>query len=316
MSAWQKWLHRPQNSTLRKFLFQVHLWIGVALGLYVLLMCLSGTVLVYRIELSRHFSREPSFPVGQTRLTVDQLKAAAQRAYPYDQVAQVTPRRNPNLAPEILLRNGEKRTERFFNPFTGQDLGPAVTSEFLFIQWLVELHDDLLSRPVGREVNGFGAVLATLLALSGLMIWWPGTGKWRERLTVRWKTDRHRLNWALHNALGIWSVGFVLMWGISGIYLCFPNLFNSVIDYFDPIHRGSARQLRFPDKVLAWLSQAHFGRFGGLPIKIIWTLFGILPIVLVVTGMLMWWHRVLRPFWRRGLVSRHHIKGAEPQPGD
>ena len=129
MSAWQKWLRRPQTTTLREVLFQVHLWVGVALGLYILLMSVSGTLLVYRIELSRRFSREPAIlGTSNPRLTVDQLKAAAQRAYPQYEVIDVTPRRNPNLAVEVVLRNGQKRIERLFNPFTGQDVGEAVTT--------------------------------------------------------------------------------------------------------------------------------------------------------------------------------------------
>lgn len=316
MSAWQTWMQRPQSTYLRKTLFQVHLWIGVALGVYVLLMSVSGTILIYRVELSRRFSREPVLTgTSNPRLTIDELKAAAQRAYPQFEVRDVSQRRNPNLAVEIILTNGQKMVERLFNPFTGQDVGPAVSQGFLVLQWIVDFHDDLLSKPVGRTVNGIGAILTTLLCLTGAIIWWPGSGRWRQRLTFSWRSDRNRLNFALHNALGFWSIGFVLMWGISSIYLCFPDVFNRLIDYFDPVQvRG--RQLRFPDRFLAWLAQAHFGRFGGMTSRLIWTFFGILPIVLFVTGMLMWWHRVLRPYMRRGYVTRQAIKGAQPQVGD
>ena len=76
MSAWQTWMERPQSTFLRKALFQVHLWIGVALGVYVLLMSISGTILVYRVELSRHYSKEPVLTgTSNPRLTVDELKA-------------------------------------------------------------------------------------------------------------------------------------------------------------------------------------------------------------------------------------------------
>src|ERR1700686_3734054 len=153
MSAWQRWLQRPQTTTTRKVLFQVHLWIGVALGFYILVMSVSGTILVYRIELSRRFAREPVIVgTGNPHLTVDQLKAAAQRVYPQYEDVDVTLRRNPNLGAEIFLRNGQKKSALLFNPFTGQDVGEAVTPGFRFVLWLASFHDDLLSRPVGREV--------------------------------------------------------------------------------------------------------------------------------------------------------------------
>ncbi len=316
MNAWQRWIENPQNTALRKALFQVHLWIGVALAVYIFLMSVSGTILIYRVELARHYSKEPLLTgTSNPRLSIDELKAAAQRTYPQFELQQVYQRRNPNLAVEAIFSNGPKTIARLFNPFTGQDVGPAVSQGFVVLQWIVDFHDDLFYKPVGRAVNGVGAILTTLLCLSGAIIWWPGSGKWRQRLTYRPKPDRNHVNFALHNALGFWSIGFILMWGISGIYLCYPDLFNRAIDYLDPV-RVRGRQMRFPDRFLAWMSQAHFGRFGGLGVKLLWTFFGLLPVVLFVTGMLMWWYRVLRPMMRRGFVPRQAIKVAEPEAGD
>jgi len=52
MTAWQKWLERPDKLWVRNIFFQVHLWIGAAAGAYILLMSVSGSVIVYRNELS------------------------------------------------------------------------------------------------------------------------------------------------------------------------------------------------------------------------------------------------------------------------
>jgi hypothetical protein len=35
MTHWQRWVHRPQQLLLRKAFFQIHLWIGIAVMLYV-----------------------------------------------------------------------------------------------------------------------------------------------------------------------------------------------------------------------------------------------------------------------------------------
>ena len=55
-TVWQLWLHRPEQVWLRKAMFQIHFWLGAAVGAYVLLMSLSGSLLVYRNELSKKFS--------------------------------------------------------------------------------------------------------------------------------------------------------------------------------------------------------------------------------------------------------------------
>ena len=52
----QRWLREPQTLLLRRVLFQIHLWVGIATGLYIALIALTGSILVYRIELYSAFS--------------------------------------------------------------------------------------------------------------------------------------------------------------------------------------------------------------------------------------------------------------------
>jgi uncharacterized iron-regulated membrane protein len=42
------------------------------------------------------------------------------------------------------------------------------------------------------------------------------------------------------------------------------------------------------------IAPAHVGSFGGLPIRIIWFGFGLMPAVLFITGCVVWWMRSLR----------------------
>ncbi|HEY6341791.1 MAG TPA: PepSY-associated TM helix domain-containing protein [Bryobacteraceae bacterium] len=46
-SWWQQWLHLPQRSRLHTSLFQVHFWIGSMAGVYVTLMSLTGSIVVF-----------------------------------------------------------------------------------------------------------------------------------------------------------------------------------------------------------------------------------------------------------------------------
>jgi hypothetical protein len=51
MSFVRQWLQRPQNVWLRRALFQIHLWTGVGVGLYVLAISISGSASVFRNEI-------------------------------------------------------------------------------------------------------------------------------------------------------------------------------------------------------------------------------------------------------------------------
>lgn len=279
------------------------MWTGICSCLYVLLMSVSGTVLIYRDEFDRAFSRQPIIVAGAgVRMTIDELKQAAKRAYPQYEVKDVFERKNPSQPVEISLERDRKDLRELFNPFTGADLGNSLQAEYFLIEWLVNLHDNFLYEPVGRVVNGIGGLVVTLLCLTGAIIWWPGTEKWRSSLTVNWKANPKRLNRALHGALGFWSVAFIFLWGISGIYLAVPEPFEAVVAHFNPAGK-SGRKLPFGEDVLIWLARLHFGRFGGITSKVVWTAFGLVPVALVVTGTLMWWDGVLRPMLKRSRIA-------------
>ena len=59
MTFWERWLRHPQALWLRKTIFQVHLWSGISVGLYIAVIGFSGSVLVYRVELRQRFDPQP-----------------------------------------------------------------------------------------------------------------------------------------------------------------------------------------------------------------------------------------------------------------
>lgn len=194
MSVWQRWLHHPERLWTHRPLFEVHLWLGMLAGLYILVMSISGSLIVFRNELERSGDQQSK-----------------------------------------LVR---------------------------VVEWLVDLHDNLLLGMTGRTVNGIGAICLTLLCVTGAILWWPGIARWRHSLSVNWRSSFARLNWDLHNAFGFWCSMFLLSWGISGIYFAFPQPFNALVDFLQPT--GASNNLEYGQVALFWLSNLHFGRFGWL----------------------------------------------------
>lgn len=289
-------MRAPQTTWVRRALFQIHLWTGLALGLYLVMLSVTGSALVYRNELDRAFATpRPQFDAKATRLTADELRAAAGRAYPGYAVTRVgdrITRRNPTI--EIWLeRPGEARKERLFNPYTGADLGDSVTKGEQFVLWLARLHDELLFDRRGRWWNGVLSAVTCVLSVSGLVIWWPGVARWRRSLKIKWSSGWRRFNWDLHSAIGLYLFLFMLMWGVSGFYLGVPEPFSNFVDSIsDP---DAFLGERPGDIVLMWLTRLHFGRWRDLPwLKAIWAVIGLMPAVMFVTGVIMWYQRVFR----------------------
>jgi uncharacterized iron-regulated membrane protein len=55
---WEQWLQNPEKSKVRDAFFQIHYWMGMGASLYVFLISISGSVIVYRDELDKRFSVE------------------------------------------------------------------------------------------------------------------------------------------------------------------------------------------------------------------------------------------------------------------
>jgi len=286
---------------------QLHLWSGIGLGLYIFFISVTGSVLVYRNELYVAAIPEPIISTGSGPLLSDvQLTEAAIRLYPGYRALRVVRKPNRDEAVEIWLDRGDEIKKRLFDPRSGMDVGSAAATGIWLVSKLIELHDDLLAGPAGRKVNGIGALAVLLVAVTGLVIWWPGLASWRRSLTVRRGVGWKRFTSSLHSAIGFWSIGFVLVSGVSGIYLCIPEEVHAFADWLQPPTDANAGR-RFVDSVLYWLAYLHFGRINGIGIpcsgpglcdqmtKAVWAVFGLAPAALFVTGALMWWNRVLRP---------------------
>lgn len=307
MSYWQRWIWQPQTTWLRKAIFQLHLWTGIGVGLYVLLVSVTGSVLVWRNELAFAATRDPIIVTGSgPRLTDEQLKTVATRAYPGYSVISINRAPNPDQAVDISLERTTDRKARLFDPYTGQDLGDSVPLAFWLLRRLIDLHDDLLAGKTGRKVNGVGALLLVVLSCTGIVVWWPGIKTWRQSLTVHRNVGWRRFTWHLHSMIGFWSLGFIFLFGISGAYLGNPELVQDLADRLEPLTPANAGE-RTVDWVISWLAYLHFGRIGGIGIpcsirsglcdwatKTVWSLFGLVPAAMFVTGAVMWWNRVVR----------------------
>jgi uncharacterized iron-regulated membrane protein len=311
LTYWQRWIRQPQTAWLRRAIFQLHLWSGIGIGLYVLLVSVTGSVLVYRNELFRAAVRDPIIVTASgPRLTDEQLTRAATRAYPGYVVTDVSRYRDPDQAVSVSLKSDTDLKIRLFDPYTGEDLGDSVPLGIWLVSKLMELHDDLLGGSTGRAVNGVGALLIVVLACTGIVVWWPGIKTWRRSLTVHRNVGWQHFTWDLHSMMGFWTFGFILLFAVSGAYLGNPESFQNLADRLEPPTDANAGT-RIVDQVLYWLAYLHFGRINGIGIpcsgpgicdmttKLIWAVLGLAPAAMFVTGAVMWWNRVVRKKLRK-----------------
>jgi uncharacterized iron-regulated membrane protein len=219
----------------RKAVFQVHRWVGVGLGLYIVVVTATGAALIFRPELQA-LTYPQFFEVDRGErpdATTSVLTRELHLAYPGYEILGIdfpTYRRGTVLA--YLTKDTELRTV-LLHPTTGRVIGEL--PERSWISWLQDLHFDLFGGSTGRFVNGIGAMFVVLMCLTGIIIWWPGVERWTYSLWIRFGRGWKRTNWELHSTAGFWIFPLLLLWAVTGVDFAFPEQFRAVVNWFSPL---------------------------------------------------------------------------------
>ena len=224
--------------TFKKISGQLHCWLGLASGLVVFVVALTGSILVFEKELDEGVNHSFYFtevPEGAQRLSADSLLSNARQ---YDASMQMTGMEiDAEAAGRNVLVRGKKNGETWFiaiDPWTGK-VADAVNHERRFFTIVLKLHRYLLAGDVGKVITGIACLIFLALVLTGLLLWWPKRIRnLKQRLQIKWKSHSKRLNWDLH-AVGGFYVHIIIFiiaftgltwsykWFNNGIYLLFDG---------------------------------------------------------------------------------------------
>lgn len=311
MSFIAEWMRQPQKVWIRRAIFQVHLWLGIGLGLYILMISITGSAIVARRELTRAIVPDSVPILASGRISDDQLRLMAQQLNADYQIKSLAhlrrprgygPRRPVDGAPRpppttdspvlITMERAGIEKQRLFDPYTGRDIGSPDPWQLELLNQTVDLHDNLLGGRTGRLVNGVAATALCLLVLTGLVVWWPGSKRWKQGLYLQPGVAGRTQLWQLHSMMGFWLFLMLLLWGLTGIYFAFPEPFQYLAEWIYPPENDSVSRA---EGLLSQLVNLHFGRFGGAGVRTAWIVLGLVPAVLFVTGAILWWNSVIRP---------------------
>lgn len=216
----------------RNALQQVHLWIGLTLSIPFILIGLSGSaiVLVHAIpDFKMPFSTTSGDHHPLTRII-----AAANEAAPEGKAAALVRVPQGWWEPAAVqltdpTRNGNQLGDSLFiDPVSLEVLGSAERyRNGEFMRFLTSMHLALMFPSYyGAQTVGWMGVAMCLFGISGLILWWPRKGQWRQALLMKRGTKGFRLNRDLHGVFGFWSLPVFMILSISGVYLVFPTTFG------------------------------------------------------------------------------------------
>lgn len=210
---------------LHRLLFQLHLWIGLVLGVFFALISLSGSLLmlgpVTGLDTGKPAVR---VPVAGPPLSLEELVARARRAAgaPSGLAAELTLPEAPDRPATVHFGGWNSPYPNvLLDPATGREVARYAQRMHPALAVLSDLHSRLfLARP-GRIAVGWLGVLMLGLGLSGLYLWWPGKTRWRQAFLVSGKARGLRLHRELHGAVGIWSLLLFLTITLTGVGMVF-----------------------------------------------------------------------------------------------
>jgi uncharacterized iron-regulated membrane protein len=231
-----RFIRRPHQVFLRRACFQVHLWAGILVSIYIAAIGVSGSVLVFKDELMPR----PQFSgtlLARPGCTSDSLLAAMHTGLSAHRGATPVLATCPTEADPFyqieVLRMDRSEVTVYVDPKNW--VAGEANQESSWIGVVERFHLDLLLEHNGRQWNGVGASILIALAFTGLIIWWPGIRNWTRAIKFNLRLSWRRISFDLHSAIGIWTVAFTAVWAVTGVYFAWEAPFERIIAAISPI---------------------------------------------------------------------------------
>ncbi|AHF14045.1 PepSY-associated TM helix domain-containing protein [Niabella soli] len=215
----------------RKFINDIHLWLGLGSGIVLFLVCLSGTIYTFRTEIEERLNREVYFVKdyqGKQALSLDSLLATVEKST-QNKISAVTIPSNAEKAWSFSAKPKGKEGGRgktiLVNPYTGTIAGDTQTGSSRFFMTVMKMHRWLLmEQGTGRIIVGVATVIFALMLLSGIILWLPRRFRyWKQGLTILFRGKWKRINHDLHNTLGFYAFIFLLIMALTGLCWSFEG---------------------------------------------------------------------------------------------
>ena len=205
----------------------VHTWTSVVCTVFLLFLCVTGLPLIFHEEIdnaTRGYD-VPSLPAKTPRASLDRLVDAAKARHPGDVIQYMVPDAdNPHVMGATMGRDAttqaglaflviDNRTARVLDE-------PELQGGVMHV--LLTLHTDMFAGLPGKLFLGLMGLVFLASVVSGVVVYKPYMRK-IDFATVRKRT--RRLYWLdVHNVLGIVTVAWVVVVGVTGIVNTWADL--------------------------------------------------------------------------------------------
>ncbi len=227
---------------MKVFFRNIHLYLSLACGLVIAVVCFTGAVLVFEKEFQQLLYPERyRVAAGGQRVPLGEAVAAVAQKEAEARVSAVKIYADPARTVEISYRKEEASgkaagepggkggpprggeggkgggSQAFVNPYTGQVVAwQSQRSPFFFTMF--SLHRWLLAGDTGKLIVGVSTSVFLFILLTGIVLWWPQNKKiLRQRLRLKLDGGWKRLNHDLHIVVGFYAAIFLFAFAFTGL---------------------------------------------------------------------------------------------------
>ncbi len=213
---------------------RLHLWLGLGFGALLVLAGLTGSILVYYVEIDAWLHPEVASPAVVSVAGLDRAALTVRDAFP----DKTGPWRI-----EVTGRSGALPLRYYHPPETaGRDHAPMLVwlsadgSRVLrrdfwgdtAMTWVYDLHYQWLLGKTAGKIFGYLALLLLALLLTGLWVWWP-RGSWRKALHFKANAVPSRRWRDIHKWTGLLGLPLLLLLVGTGVLLVLPEERNALL---------------------------------------------------------------------------------------
>jgi uncharacterized iron-regulated membrane protein len=211
------------RTPLKKAIGKLHLWMGLASGIIVCILGITGCILAFQKEIEDatqpyRFTEEKQM----TYLPPSQIQAIALKTLPDKKLHSVSYQKGKNAVASFY--NGEPQYYYlvYIDPYDGHVLKVKNMSRDFF-RVVIDIHYYLLlPASIGQPIVASATLIFVLLLISGIILWWPRNKAARkQRFSVKWNTTFKRKNYDMHNVLGFYMSWIVIFIAITGLVMGF-----------------------------------------------------------------------------------------------
>ena len=203
-----------------KYTFSIHHWCGLIGGIFILLISLTGSILVFDDDIDQAlFANEFTLAAPAQKLSIDASLENVRATYPDWEIRIPQLPTSPNQALLYELRKGTKRHWVFAHPKTGNVIATNTQAHYRPTQVLLDLHYNLLSGVTGKIVVFFVGVALLILTITGFILYRSSILKvltFRQKISFK---SRRTLYSSLHRVVGVWALAFNLVLCVTGLTL-------------------------------------------------------------------------------------------------